>query len=607
MSRVLIFSPYATRPHVTAYEGTIAKACNVRGATVEYLLCDGLLPECDMHWDSFNLLGPARPRPLNICEGCKAGAKKQIEGLGLPHRWLGEFVTKPEREQAFEWAQSLPPSEISKAVYLTYPIGEWVQSSMFSYFRQYPADLKNWRVVNAYRGFLLSGAIAALGLRRYLDTHSVDCALLFNGRQSVTRVAFELFQQSGVRTLTHEIPFFQSGHIMVKPNARCWSTQPFIDFWNRWGAIPLNRASLERTKKWLINRRYGRKMTWFTYNPSVKWDGTLKKRLNLSQDKKLLALFTSSTEETAGDKELQSAYESQSMWVLDVVDWMKDRNDAELVIRVHPHLSGRTGFGRALDEFHFYEELKAAAHRNVRIVMPDETLNSYALMDEADVGLTFGSSTGIEMAMLGKPIVLACRSFYEVGAHVINVRSRESLPDDLERSLGSFSAKEMRREAYRIAYYYVFEFELPFPLVSVFGVMNVDLNYQGPDALVRGADKSLDHICNYLLDEGPLFDSPTEAERSRSTAEEDAFFDWIERTPDYLRDRRYERLLPWIKGLGWLGMSTKYVFRTMPSVALSGFVKGGKRLYRFVTNNIPFGAGAGLLKAGKRLYRSFAK
>ena len=53
--------------------------------------------------------------------------------------------------------------------------------------------------------------------------------------------------------------------------------------------------------------------------------------------------------------------------------------------------------------------------------MPDEPLNSYALMDEADVGLTFGSSTGIEMAMLGKPVVLAARNFYEVGAQVINV------------------------------------------------------------------------------------------------------------------------------------------------------------------------------------------
>jgi hypothetical protein len=310
----------------------------------------------------------------------------------------------------------------------------------------------------------------------------------------------------------------------------------------------------------------------------------LRQRLNLTRGKKLLALFTSSTEETAGDRELQGAYESQSTWVQDVVDWVKDRNDAELVIRVHPHLAGQSGLARALDEFHFYEEMKASAPRNTRIVMPDEPLNSYALMDEADVGLTFGSSTGIEMAMLGKPVVLASRTFYEVGSQIINVRARESLGDDLERSLGTFSARELRREAYRLAYYYVFEFELPFPLVSVFGVMDVNLNYHGPEALGRGQDKTLDSICNYLLENKPLFDSPSEAEQSRSPAEEDAFFERMERDPDCLRDKNYERLLPAIKGLGWLAQSTKNAIR-----------------------KLPFGAGADLLKVGKRLYRSLAK
>jgi len=581
MSHLLIFSPYAMRPHLTAYEGTIAKACQLRGATVDYLLCDGLLPECDMHWDSMTT---NRPRPLDLCEWCQAGSRARIAELGLPHYWLGEFVTKSEREHAFAWAQSLSPSEICKATYCEYPLGEWVQSSVFSYFRQYPADMTNWRVVNVYRGFLLSGALVAVGLRRYLANHSVDCALLYNGRQSITRVAFELLQQNGVRVLTHETPFFQSGHIMVKPNARCWSNQPFADFWRLWGNIPLNRPALERTMKWLIDRRYGRGLTWYAYNPSVTWDGTLRQRLNLTRDKKLLALFTSSTEETAGDRELQSAYEVQSTWVQDVVDWVKDRSDAELVIRVHPHLAGKSGLTRANDEFQFYEAMKATAPRNTCVVMPDEPLNSYALMDEADVGLTFGSSTGIEMAMLGKPVVLASRNFYEMGSQIINVGSRESLRDDLERSLGAFSVRELRREAYRLAYYYVFKFELPFPLVSVFGVMDVELNYQGTEALSRGKDETLDRICNYLLENGPLFDPPSDAERSRSQTEEDAFFEWMERTPDCLRDKGYERRLPAINGLRRLAQSSKNAIRKMP-----------------------FGAGADLLQAGKRLYRSLAK
>ena len=581
MKQLLVFSPYAMRPHLTSYEGTIAKACQLRGATVDYVLCDGLLPECDMHWDSMTT---NRPRPLDICEWCQAGSKAQILQMGLPYRWLGEFVSKAERDLAFAWAQSLSPSEIGKATYLEYPIGEWVQSSVFSYFRQYPADMNNWRVVNAYRGFLLSGALVVVGLLKYLETHHVDCALLFNGRQSITRVAFELLRQKGVRVLTHETPFFQPGHIMVKPNARCWSTQPFADFWRAWGDVPLTRAELEQTRDWLISRRYGKRLTWYAYNSSVAWEENLKEKLNLTKGKKLMALFTSSTEETAGDRELEGAYEVQSTWVQDVVDWVKDRDDAELVIRVHPHLAGKSGLARANDEFNFYKAMKAANPRNTRIIMPDEPLNSYALMDEADIGLTFGSSTGIEMAMLGKPIVLAARNFYEAGSHIINVRSRESVGDDLARSLGSFSARELRREAYRLAYCYVFEFEMPFPLVSVFGVMDVELNYQGSEALAPGRDKTVDRICDYLLEDKPLFDPPADSKRSRSAADEDAFFEWLEKTPNPLRDLAYERRLPAVNGLKRLAQGSKSAIR-----------------------KIPFGAGANLLRVGKRLYRSVAK
>ena len=188
------------------------------------------------------------------------------------------------------------------------------------------------------------------------------------------------------------------------------------------------------------------------------------------------------------------------------------------------------------------------------------------------------------MALLGKPVVLASRNFYEVGSQIINVRARETLRDDLDRSLGPFSARELRREAYRLAYYYVFEFELPFPLVSVFGVMDVKLNYQGTEALGRGRDKSLDSICDYLLENKPLYDPPTESERSRLPTEENAFLEWMERTPDCLRDRSYERRLRAINGIKRLAQGSENAIR-----------------------KIPFGVGTNLLRVGKRIYRSAAK
>ena len=108
MTRILIFSPYALWTIHTIYEETIAKACQAQGATVEYLLCDGLLPECDQHWDSKT----NSPRPFDLCQRCQTTAKASLDNLGFPYRWLGDFVSQAEKAAAFAWAQGVTPAEL---------------------------------------------------------------------------------------------------------------------------------------------------------------------------------------------------------------------------------------------------------------------------------------------------------------------------------------------------------------------------------------------------------------------------------------------------------------------------------------------------------------
>jgi hypothetical protein len=571
-TRILIFSPYALWKIHTIYEGAIAKACQARGATVEYLLCDGLLPECDQHWDS----KANSPRPVDLCQRCRAATKANLDNLELPYRWLGDFVSPDEKSAAFAWAQGVPPNEMRRASFEETPLGDWVLSSVISYFRQYPPDLNNPHVVNVYRGFLFSAAIVATGIRNYLETNAIDSALLFNGRQSITRVALEIFRQQGIRVLTHERAEFQRGHLNARPNAHCMNLQPFKALWSEWSQVPLDRVSLDAALKWLIQRRYGANLAWIPFNTSFIRDSSLKARMNLSRHKRLWALFTSSTDEVAGDPLWQGPYESQEAWVRDVVQWVALRDDVELIIKVHPNLGGNNYIGKAVDELRIYQEMKASLPANVRIVLPEDSVNAYSLADEADLGLTFGSTIGLEMAMLGKPVLLAARALYEQASQIVTVREKESLPGILERSLQATSNREIQREAFRVAHYY-FTSELPFPAVKVLGVFEAKLNDNHPVDAAPGNDDSLDRICKFLIEGSPLFASPAADERHRTTADEDAFFDRLARSPHYLRNARYERWLK-LKSLGWLT--------------------------RDLLRRLPFGAGHTLLNLGRRRWHA---
>jgi hypothetical protein len=574
MSRILIFSPYQLWGIHTIYEETIAKACQVRGATVEYLLCDGLLPECDQHWDSKT----NSPRPFDLCQRCQTKAKANMDDLGFPYRWLGGFVSPTERADAFAWAQGVTPAEFREASFKGAPIGQWVLASVISYFRQYPPDLNSWHVVSVYRGFLFSAAIVATGLSNYLEANAIEAAILFNGRQSLTRVAFEMFQQRGIRVLTHERAEYQRGHANIRANAHCMSPEPFKGFWDMWGSVPLTRESLDAAFQWLIQRRYGANLAWIPFNKSSDRSSSLKTRLNLSPDKRLWALFTSSTDETAGDPVMKGPFESQAEWVRDVVHWVGLRNDVELVIKVHPNLGGNSYIGKAVNELRIYQEMKSALPENVRIVWPEDSLSAYSLAEEADVGLTFGSTIGLEMAMLGKPVLLASRTMYEHGSEMLTVPSKESLPEILERCLHARTNREIQRQAFRLAYYYISRLELPFPAVKVLGVYDARLNYVDRQDLAPGKDDSLDHICNFLMNDCSLFDCPTAEERSRTTADEDAFFEELSHSPDYLKSNHLE---VWLR-LNSLG-----------------------RLAKDLLRRLPFGAGDTLLNLGRDRWRDF--
>jgi hypothetical protein len=521
MKRVLVFSPYAIWTIHTIYEKAIALACQVRGAEVDYLLCDGLLPECDQHWDSKE----KSPRPFDLCERCQGEARRNMHESGFAHSWLGQFVSTGEASAAFSWAQSLAPEEFRSASFGDLPIGQWIQASVISYFRQYPPDLKNWHVASVFRGCLYSGAIVSIGLRNYLRANQVDAAILFNGRQSITRVAMEIFRLFGVRVLTHERAEYCRGHINVKPNSHCMSLDRFSELWTQWTEVALDRPALDAAYKWLVERKTGTNLAWIPFNNFSEPKTSVRTKLNLNIDKPLWVLFTSSTDETSGDPDMRGPFESQYVWMRDVVQWVSTHPEIQLIIKIHPNLGGNVYIGKATDELRVYEEMKATLPDNVKLVFPEDAVNAYILAEEAEVGLTFGSIIGLEMAMLGKPVLLAARAYYESCSAVLRVKSRESLPEMLEQCLHASASREIQRETFRLAYCYIRKFEMEFPAIRVLGIYDAEANYHQAEDLGPGKDATLDRICNFLLEESPLYELPTAQDFARSTQDEDTFFE----------------------------------------------------------------------------------
>ena len=472
---------------------------------------------------------------MDLCEHCQADALAQFRGTGLATEWLGEYLPPEERRRAFTWAQQLQPEEFLQARLHGHPLGEWVASSVVTYFRAYPIDLTDWHTVEVFRGFLHAAALAFFALSRLLDEWQPDALVLFNGRMSITQAAFSLARRRGVRVLIHERPL-RPGTLLVHENEICISQIPFQRFWKEWQHVPLTARQMRSAVQWLRERRTGRQqgVHFFTNKPTG--GGGVRERLGLTPGRRLFALFPSSTDEFAGTPLLEGPFESQEDWIEQIVAWAARRPEHDLVIRCHPCLAGKSGSGIAAGQIAWFRALRERLPVNARLIAPEDPLSTYDLVDAADVGITYVSTVGLEMFATGKPVVTSPPLPIYLGVPgVRRVESPVTLETVLDEAATLEPSRENRRYGLRCIARFFHDFAIPFPLVSVVGLNENVLNYHTDEELLAGRDASLDRICGFLLEGSSIFAPPSLDQNAASTAEEDAFLDSLDADPDWLQ------------------------------------------------------------------------
>ena len=88
-------------------------------------------------------------------------------------------------------------------------------------------------------------------------------------------------------------------------------------------------------------------------------------------------------------------------------------------------------------------------------------------MNTADFGLVFTTTVGMEMAMVGLPVIVTGQTHYRNKGFSLDVDSWESYYHTLDRVLGSPLDFRLSREqvdtAWTYAYRFFFEYPQPFP------------------------------------------------------------------------------------------------------------------------------------------------
>jgi hypothetical protein len=168
-----------------------------------------------------------------------------------------------------------------------------------------------------------------------------------------------------------------------------------------------------------------------------------------------IVVFTSSEDEIAAVPDLVNPiYEDQVDGLTRILHDLESDRETEVVVRVHPNQANVQN--AYMDKLYSLEQ-----HENAQIVRAESRTDSYALMERADIVLTFNSTMGIESAYYRKPTVLVGRAVYEDLKSCYRAESHQQVMDLLRtRDLQALDI----RGAQKFGYYMV-KRDIPFKYI----------------------------------------------------------------------------------------------------------------------------------------------
>ena len=408
---VLVFAPYALLgPHFETHLEIIQDHLD-RGDRVAMLACNSTLLACNIN----------ASRKVDYCWRCIA---RRVEGVSLLSRRIRvrSFCSLDKRDR--ERLASLKTrfadiDELKRYRVEGFDIGWAVLSNLISLTRDpYPDIEAHWQRI---RDYVLSAFAVYRSVRNYLSRHHVDRAYVFNGRFAPQRAMLRACQSRKVDCFAHE-----RGHDIhhyalyenTTPHDLAYVEARTRERWHQARGHPEREAIAAR---FFLDRSKGVAQSWPSF-VGEQSEGLLPK--GWDPHKHNVAVFSSSEDEceAIGDEWEHPLYDSQLAIMRRIVESLADDGDRiRLYLRIHPHLAD-------VDN-DYTRSLLQLRHRVLTVIPPDDPVSTYALLKNADVVLTFGSTVGIEAVFWGRPSVLVGQSFYRNLGGTYNPDTHDQLID----------------------------------------------------------------------------------------------------------------------------------------------------------------------------------
>ena len=502
--RVLIATNIGGHGPVGVFESTLAAALALRGAEVEIVLCDAALPAClkaefaDLPDDT---ILTERRLPQTFCPSCMSRGRAMFEPLGLKVRWLSELITDDDRAEAGRIAETIPAGDIDGYLLDGLKVGEHARAGALRYYTRGDLDGEA-RGEEVLRRYLEAAILSVRAYRRLLGQQHYDVALFHHGLYVPQGPVGEVCREAGVRVVNWVVAYRNNSFILSEGDTyhHTLMTEP-VSAWRDMAWGERQRAEIVA----YLKSRWRGERDWIGFHEKPEEDAAaLAASLGLDLAKPVIGMLSN----VVWDAQLHypaNAFPSLIDWAIRTIGYFRGRPDLQLLLRIHPAEVRGTSPSRQplLAEI---EKTFPTLPPNVFIIPPESPVSTYAAMELCDSVLIYGTKTGVELAAVGVPVVVAGEAWIKDKGLTLDAETPEHYFRILDGlPLGQRLAPEVIEAAQKYAYHFFFRRMMPLPfLEKVSSNLFFTPRIASADELAEGECAALDIVCDAILDGRPF-------------------------------------------------------------------------------------------------------
>ncbi|MEA4907858.1 MAG: hypothetical protein VB089_09560 [Anaerolineaceae bacterium] len=296
----------------------------------------------------------------------------------------------------------------------------------------------------------------------YLQANRPDVVIVPNGTIQELGVVYRTARFLKIPVVTYEfgdqrqrIWLAQNGEVMRQETDGLWRARQ---------DLPLTEAQFDRLRNLFVARQ----RATLVENFARLWQDTparggAQARSELGLDDRPVVLLATNVLGDSLTLGRQVFSKSMAEWITRTVQYFFERPDVQLVVRIHPGEVLTHGVSMA----DVVRNVSPKLPEHIRLIGPKDPVNTYDLVEVADLGLVYTTTVGLEMAMSGVPVIVAGQTHYRGRGFTIDpdswVNYFKLMGSLLENPESHRLERSQVERAWQYAYRFFFEFPRPFP------------------------------------------------------------------------------------------------------------------------------------------------